>query len=505
MPRLLHGLWPVICIGLAALEGTAMAQESTPPDSPEVTALKEQIAKANAEKDLAVAQLARLQAEKNLSTATAPPDAAAQAAAQVAAEKARAEAQKALADAQKAVFDQQKAAADAQAAVVAAEQAALKARFGTVTGSQAHTGAVELGDGAGNGEASMLAAHAIQDAAKHIAAKVKAASATGKASATGAATTTGKASTTSASTSTSPAAAATYVIYAGQQKPTFGRWNAFRVQMEIARDSFERAAFTKTQADEIAKPPATDTSKGAGMESVGTFITGAGAVLDLGAKLGSYFQSDYKVMGATIAGSDDDLLAISVAGHLENSWYPARWVPQTATQPIATLLKPLAATRESTITDLQAVQQNLTRYKADSEKETDARKKQRLNDIVAAYTRAADAYAAAQKRFDDLLVSLAAVTDGVPLAVHIADEKTISEKLESGASLVFLRLNAPAGGRYTKKNLWTFFGGMPFFVSGGTIASYLVVDPKSGNSLAAGQFTVHSGYHKLNEVAAKFQ
>jgi hypothetical protein len=444
-------------------------------DSPEVAALKEQIAKANAEKDLAVAQLAKLQAEKSLATATAPPDTAAQAAAAVAAAKAQAESQKALADAQKAVFDQQKAASDAQAAALAAEQTALKAKFGTVTGSTANTGAVEVGEGAGNGEASMLAAKAVGDAAKRIAADLKDKIGTGK-----------------------------VVIYAGQQKPTFGRWNAFSVQVEIARDSFARADFAKTQADQIAetKPAAA----GGGTESVGALITGAGAVLDLGAKLGSYFQSDYKVWGVTVAGSDDDLLAVSVAGALSGSWYPAKWVPQSSTQPITDLLKPLAAAREKSVADSQAVQEKRDRFKAEADKESDPKKKERLNTIAAAYTRAADACTAAQKRFDDLLASLASVTDGVPLAVYIADEKTVSDRLGVAGNLIlFVRLNAPAGGRYTKKNLWTYFGGMPFFVSGGAIASYLLVDPKSGEVKAAGQHTVHSGYYKLNEAATQFQ
>lgn len=452
-----------------------MADEVTA-DSPEVAALKEQLARVNAEKALATAQLEKLKAEKDLAAALAPPDAATQAAAQVAAEKAQAEAQKALADAHKAVFDQQKAAADAQAAAVAAEQTALKAKFGTVAGSEATTGAVEIGEGAGNGEASMLAAKAVQRAAEQIAQAI-----------------------------VDKGKDEHYIIYAGQQKPSFGRWNAFRVQIEIAKDSFARAEYAKSQADDIARPPKQLTESRAGAESVGAFITGAGAVLDLGAKLGSYLQSDYNVLGATVAGSDDDLLAVTVAGRLEGSWYPARWVPQSAVEPITELLKPLAAMRERSVTDLQTVQEHLTRYKEEAERTKDAKKKQTLTAIVAAYTRTADAYAAAQKRFDELVASLAAVTDGVPLAVHIVDEKTVSDKLEAGSRLVFLRLNTPAGGRYTRKNLWTFFGTMPFYVSGGAIASYVVVDSKTGGVLTAGQYTVHSGYHKLHKAAQQFQ
>lgn len=224
---------------------------------------------------------------------------------------------------------------------------------------------------------------------------------------------------------------------------------------------------------------------------------------DLGAKLGSYFQSDYKVMGATIAGSDDDLLAISVAGGLLGSWYPARWVPQSA-QAITDLLKPLAASRDKSNFDSLVVAASVQQFKAAADKAVDVKEKDRLNSIAAAYTRAAEAYTAAQKRFDDLLTSLANVTDGVPLATYVADEKMVIDKLQADSLLLLVRLNAPAGGRYSKKNIWTFLGTMPFYVSGGAITSYIAIDPKSGGVKSAGQFTVHSGYYKVDEAARQF-
>jgi hypothetical protein len=254
----------------------------------------------------------------------------------------------------------------------------------------------------------------------------------------------------------------------------------------------------------MAAPVAAFAAKAGGTEAVDALFTGAGAVLDLGAKLGSYFQSDYKVMGATIAGSDDDLLAISVAGALRDSWYPARWVPESA-ETIIDLLKPLAASRDRSNFDSQAVAACLQQFKAAADKAAaDVNERDRLNNIVAAYTRAADAYTAAQKRFDDLLTSLATVTDGVPLATYVADEKRVIDKLQADSLLLFVRLNAPAGGRYSKKNIWTFFGTMPFYVSGGAITSYIAIDPKSGGVKSAGQFTVHSGYYKVHEAARQF-
>ncbi len=46
---------------------------------------------------------------------------------------------------------------------------------------------------------------------------------------------------------------------------------------------------------------------------------------------------------------------------------------------------------------------------------------------------------------------------------------------------------------------------MPFYVSGGAIAGYVVVDSQAGGVLSAGQYTVHSGYHKLHKAAEQFK
>lgn len=80
------------------------------------------------------------------------------------------------------------------------------------------------------------------------------------------------------------------------------------------------------------------------------------------------------------------------------------------------------------------------------------------------------------------------------------DEKLISDRLEAGDHALFVHVNAAAGGYYTKKNLWTFLGSMPFYVMGGAIVSYLEFDGKSGEVIHAGQFTIHSGHDKVSKV-----
>lgn len=456
-------LCAVVVLTLNTLGGIAMAD-----DSPAVAALKEQAARANAERDLAKAQLEELQAKQKLADTKSGTDIATQAANA-----------KAQAEAQTAIYSQQKAAADAQAAAVNAELAALKTKFGTVTGSSL-TGAVTNDAGAGNGEASLLAAQAVDAAAKEIKAKLPA-----------------------------PPAGKRYVIFAGPQRPILGQWRAFRLQTELIERAFSAADEAKTIADNAAddisakQVPAPGTA--AGTESVAAAITGAGAILDLGSKLGSYFQSDYKVGPSTVSGSDDDLLAVSVAGALADAWFPARWMPQAGDEPVSALLKPLQSKRTASIGKLRDVQKASEKLSEAAEKEKDPGTNAALKDAVSLYGRAIDAFTTAQKRFDDMLTSLSTVDkDGVPLVSQIIDQRTLADSLRNGDYLLFLRLNASAGGYYTEKNLWTFFGGMPFYVSGGAIASYIAVDSATGAVKGAGQVQIHSGYHKMNSVEQRF-
>ncbi|UHD16365.1 hypothetical protein [Thiocapsa bogorovii] len=258
-------------------------------DSPEVKALKEQIACAESEHDLANALLNEWQAKKKLADSKAGTD--------VLSNAAQAKAQ---AEAQTAVFLQEKAAADAKSAAAAAELSALKARLGTVTASGI-SGTVTTDSGAGSGEAGLLAAQAVDAAARRIKEVLP-----------------------------ELEAGQRYIIFAGPQRPNLGHWRGFQLQREVVAAAFHSAQRAKQQADNAAArvPMGPGAEEEGGVESVGAVLTGAGAILDLGSKLGSYFQSDYKLGQEAVAGSDDDLLAVSVAGLLQGSWFPNRWVPQ---------------------------------------------------------------------------------------------------------------------------------------------------------------------------------
>ena len=96
-------------------------------NSPGVVALKEQAVRANAERDLAKAQLEELQAKQKFAEAKTGTDVAAQAAAA-----------KAQAEAQTAVYAQQKAAAEAQGAATQLLPLTVGVCFGTARSGQGY-------------------------------------------------------------------------------------------------------------------------------------------------------------------------------------------------------------------------------------------------------------------------------------------------------------------------------------------------------------------------------
>jgi hypothetical protein len=99
-------------------------------------------------------------------------------------------------------------------------------------------------------------------------------------------------------------------------------------------------------------------------------------------------------------------------------------------------------------------------------------------------------------------ISALSVADakGVAPITKIALEKAICDELKGEEALALvLDVRAMVGGYYTKKNLFTFLGGMPFYVMGGAVVTYYLVD-KKGKVKKAGLVPVHGGYAPVQEV-----
>lgn len=73
-------------------------------------------------------------------------------------------------------------------------------------------------------------------------------------------------------------------------------------------------------------------------------------------------------------------------------------------------------------------------------------------------------------------------------------------KLKDGDLLLLVNLTSAQGSYYTKKNLWTFFGSMPFYNMGSVVINYRLIEGLNGNVIKADTLPFHGGFYKSSEV-----
>jgi hypothetical protein len=435
----------------------ATAQRST-------TELKDEKARLELERDVLNLEVEVLTARGQITAIQSP---AAQTPAQAAAEA------KAKYDALIAQYNAQKAAAEAEAA---ADKTALQTAIGTVPTSGV-TGAVNVKTDAGKGEATLLSATAVSQAAARIGATV------------------------------SPAIGNSRVlIYTGSDRPRFQHWRSFKMRqglilkgIEAAREIHNAATAADAELPAAIKAGVTPGTTEAPPMAV------AGAVLEGLKNLGSFFQTEYEIGGISVS-PDDSLLSAAVIRHLrakhKKVMDPSRYLPSTGDDQVLTYL---TAVETQLRTAPQIVASSETRAKQLREKAgakgTPDASKDQLNNVAAMYERAAAAWKAAIESYATLLKDLATPdSGGTLLAFKVADEQFLFDRMAKGDMALFLKVNSAVGGYYTKKNVWTFLGGMPFYTMGGAVVTFALVDGKEGMVLASGELPVHSGYAKANAV-----
>jgi hypothetical protein len=89
---------------------------------------------------------------------------------------------------------------------------------------------------------------------------------------------------------------------------------------------------------------------------------------------------------------------------------------------------------------------------------------------------------------------------GPTLADLVMAELLIGKIKSSGTRILVLHIEQSGGGYMTKSNIWTFFGGAKLFHSGGTITTFALLLPATGEVLAAGSCPAYSGYIKNGDV-----
>lgn len=221
------------------------------------------------------------------------------------------------------------------------------------------------------------------------------------------------------------------------------------------------------------------------------------AAIDTASKLASYFATEHTVAPVSVSGVDAELLAVAVAERLPHVHYPARWpLDGGSAAGLVTQISTFAADAAAE----RAQAEELQAAYAAAAVGADAGRLAQLGPGTAAAAGAMAAYAAIAQTQDTLMAALtAAGPDGVPALLRIVEQDGIARRMEQGTYALLLQIGGTSGTVLTRRNIWTFLGGVPAFVSGGAIVSFLAVD-KTGEVKAAGRFALSSGFRRPTSV-----
>lgn len=268
----------------------------------------------------------------------------------------------------------------------------------------------------------------------------------------------------------------------------------FDLQVNIIKTAFAQAK----QASDQALSDEKDARKaGAGGQS--HFAPAiAGAAIDATAKLLTYFQTDYAFAGVQVT-EPSNLTAGTVAAAL-------RALPTPATVTIPSNL--IASDAASIISDLSPLEKSyIEAAGTDAKLKALATSYTAKNPAVAAELGEADAQVAkATASYESFMNGLNAAPQSgseVPI-VRIVRAKMIQSHLSRPNVHILLVIDQKIAENYTKKNLWTFFGGPPLYTMGGISSVYILYNPSTGQVEAAGAIPRHGGYRSVNAVQKLF-
>lgn len=367
----------------------------------------------------------------------------------------------------------EKALAEAQKARYDAESAATKAKFGTLA-DYSNQGTTTAGTGAGTLEASLLGAEATLAVGRDIGDEVC------------------KALETHGATEK---ASAVYVV-AEDFVMSFEVYDAFRIQAQAIG---EQLASALAITPRTAQPGDADLT--ARTASLGT----------VAAIVGNLLRSEYTVANVTLT-ADDQMLTRAVidaascrgkyAFRLPGQYIaPAQLADNGAMLELKRLDELRRGVEQKLLLETRNRAEGLEAAKAESDKVKAARLRvaaERYDMPIDAATKALEAHAAFRK-------ALSTPNDkGVlPLSV-ITRQAHLTQTLAKDGYLLVLKANVLGGTGYTKKNFWTFLGSMPFSVTGGTAASYTLIEGRSSNVIDSGVAARAAPYAKVHKTIARF-
>ncbi|HEY0013773.1 MAG TPA: hypothetical protein VGB79_13085 [Allosphingosinicella sp.] len=238
------------------------------------------------------------------------------------------------------------------------------------------------------------------------------------------------------------------------------------------------------------------------------FVPAASAVIDTVANL---FRTDYTIYGIQV-GEDQNLFvrefarAFRQTGARNPVYVPGLFPlsPSTADNLALRRVSLLESLRSEAAEQVGAHQAQSAAFEQ-SLTVAGARTRE-LNDAKSGHDDAAKALEESIKAHDALLATVTTAADDVPAALPaIIRQARTAELLRSGGLLVVTNVHFIGGTSYSAQNFFTFLGGMPYHVSGGVLASYIVQDGRTGQVYDTVAVPVSGGYVRPTQLRRAVQ
>ena len=408
--------------------------------------------------------------------------------------------QQAVADAEAArkLSEAEEAAAKASKAAAQAKEAAISAKTKAILGDVPKSsieGTVTLGTKGGEAEATLLVAKAMRDLAQKIAGPIA-----------------------------SKAANKLVWLVSDDAVPDMYNKLSFLQQSKYVIQAQETAIDASAELNGKLGQPIH-------VEAVPVAAIAAG--VEAFANLGSFFKSDYSSNSVDLNNFGDGPLIDALAGELAkrdisvltpNTYHPALPAFDPDRNPILRALTDITEKKASLISSKASWEGTLVERQQEIEaKEAEVKKaKEQEPNAGSPTTSDVKQLEIALKALKTTRAEIQNVIGQISAAITAADgflsgwsstreqdgslmrnlilSEYMSAQLKQGNLMLVVNLSAAKGSHYTKKNLWTFFGSMPFYHMGGAVVNYSLLDGPTGKVLAADTVIMHGGFHKSSKV-----
>ena len=469
----MRALMALVAISVLSIPETAMAQQQEDESHTEYLARL----KAEAEKD--AAETARINAQAALITAQANLQKAELTDPESELEKTKLELETALETLKKGTSEAELAAIKAEVAKVVEPLTAIKA-----SGIE---GEVTTKEDTGKLEATLLASSALESAAKKVKSEI------------------------------GSAPSGVLIVKTSDTNPVVSLLALRATQAELLRlhgvinqDDGDFGSAEDLYADVYdivhGDPPS---PLNAGAEGLTSTVAIIGGLLDAGSKLLSYFKSDYEFGGIEVSLSDNVFMS-ALAGEYDGkaaTISSLQWAyKQDDLDEIIKEFDDEKTDVQAKELDILALRRRITDLTA--EVESDISDEVQKKDLKEKLEKAGEHLDAAKGYVTAFGTEYAAYVKGVSnpeSAIFIGKllPALAYERFTAGASVKILRVKVEfvGGSYYTKKNIGTGLGGMPYEAAGGTVVSYELLNPTTGTIDKAGIIPVHGGYKDIDDIA----